>query len=492
MDTGNSSPGAGFGNRLVLETFSDDELDSIHSATLEILKETGINVESEDALEIFHGAGAEIERRGEGGIVRIPARIVEECIRSAPERIVLYGSEPEYDCVVEPGSLTFTLLGENVRVNDLCTGENRPCTKQDLASATRVADALGQIGVVEKCMGSHDKPAATQSLHNYEAMVSNTGKHVFHGFFSAPNTEKIVEMAAARVGGMERLRKRPCVSTVVCPTSPLTLVRQCCEVIIACAGAGLGMCSVSMPLSGATSPATLAGTLATLNAEMLGSLALAQLTRKHTPFIYGSCATIMDLRVGRAVFGAPESGMLAAGAAKLARYYKVPSWCGTGASSGNLPDAQAGYEFAMNIMMAALAGCNIMFSCGGLESGATFDYAKLIMDAEIAGNIQLALGGVRISRETMALDLIKEVGPSGEYMTHDHTFRHMRNMSRADVFDRMDRETWLERAAGKSLVERACEKARWIHENHRPPPLPKGVAETMRSIIEEYEKEVSP
>ncbi|MCP4687650.1 MAG: Trimethylamine methyltransferase MttB [Desulfobacterales bacterium] len=486
----NSKTEAGFSSRLGLNSFSNDELDSIHSATLDILKETGVKVESEEALEIFHGAGAEIDKIEEGGIVRIPAHVVEECIRDAPERVVLYGSEPEYDFVLEPGRLTFTLLGENVRVNDLYNGENRNCGKKDLGEATRVADALDQIGVVEKCMGSHDKPAATQSLHNYEAMVSNTGKHIFHGFFSAPNSAKIVEMAAARVGGMETFKKRPCVSTVVCPTSPLTLVRQCCDVIIACAGLGVGMVSVTMPLSGATSPATSAGTLATLNAEVLSSLVLAQLTRKHTPFIYGSCATIMDLRVARAVFGAPESGVLAACAAKMARYYKLPSWCGTGASSGNLADVQAGYEFGMNIMLAALAGCNIIFSCGGLESGNTFDYAKLIMDAEIAGNIQMALGGVRVTRETMALDIIKEVGPGGEYMSHDHTFNHMRNMSRADLFDRMDRDAWLERTAGKNLVERAYEKARWILENHRPPPLPKGVAEAMRSIVEEYEREL--
>ncbi len=478
------------GSRLGLDAFSGNELDSIHRGSLEILKETGIKVESEEALEIFHGAGAKIERREEGGVAKIPAHVVEECARNAPERIVLYGSEPGCDHVVEPGRLTFTLLGENVRVNDLYTGENRNCTKRDLGEATRVADALEPIDIIEKCMGSHDKPGATQSLHNYEAMVSNTGKHVFHGFFSAPNSEKIVEMAAARVGGMENFRKRPCVSTVVCPTSPLTLVRQCCDVIIACAGLGVGVCSIAMPLSGATSPATPAGTLVTLNAEILGSLVLTQLTRKHTPFIYGSCATIMDLRNARAVFGAPEAGMLAAGAAKMARYYKVPSWCGAGASSGNLPDAQAGYEFAMNIMLAALAGCNISFSCGGLESGTTFDYAKLMIDAEIAKNIQMALGGVHVGKETMALDLIKEVGPSGEFMTHDHTFNHMRNMSRADLFDRMDRDAWLERTGGKDLVERAYEKARWILENHRPPPLPKGVAETMRSIVEEYEKEV--
>ena len=477
---------SGFG----LKAFSRDELDSIHYATLDVLWNTGVKVESEEAVEIFHGAGARVAQYKDYSVVKIPSYIVEDCIRWAPKSIVLYGRDPEEDYIVEPGRFGFTLFGENVRVNDLYTGENRGCTKKDLADAIRVADALDEIVVIEKCMGAQDKRAETQPLHNYEAMVSNTGKHVFHGFYSIINSRKMVEMAAACIDGMEDFKRRPCVTAVVCPTSPLTLVQQCCDVIIECARLGVGLCSIAMPLCGATSTATLAGTMVAQNAEILSSLVLAQITARATPFLYGSCATIMDLKVGNAALGAPEFGMLSAGMTKMAQYYQIPNWCGSGVSDSKLPDAQAAYEFGLNTMLSALAGCNIIFSCGSIESGMTFDFAKLIMDAEHAGRVQKAVGGIDVTDETIALDVIKEIGPGGEFITHDHTMRYMRNMSQSKLFDRRSRETWMEDTGGKDLTGRAYEKARYILENHKPVPLPDGAAETMKSIIDEYEKEL--
>ena len=301
-----------------------ENIDLIHQATLTLLEKTGVRVESREAVEIFQGAGATIEEDDPGFRVKLPPSLVEDCVRLAPGRITLFGRDPHCDITLEKGRSCFTLFGENVNVIDPHTLQHRSCTKKDLGQATRVADALDEIAIVEKCMGSHEKPAATQSLHNYEAMVTNTGKHVLHGFFSAENTRKIVEMAAACVGGMDIFKERPCVTAVVCPTSPLTLVQQCCDVIIETARSGVGICCVTMPLSGTTSPATLAGTLAVQNAELLSALVLTQLAAQGTPFIYGSCATIMDLKIGNPAMGAPENGMLTVGTARAGAILRYP------------------------------------------------------------------------------------------------------------------------------------------------------------------------
>jgi trimethylamine--corrinoid protein Co-methyltransferase len=476
---------SGFG----LNVFTQDELDSIHYATLRIMGQTGIKVESAEALEIFHGAGANVENHGNYGIVKIPPHIVEDCIRSAPRTLTYYGRDSKYDYVGEPGRTGFTFFGENTHLIDLETRKHRRCGKEDLATAVRLGDALDELPVIEKCMGSQDQPSATQTMHNYEAMVNNTSKHCFHGFYTKGSARKIVEMAAECVGGMDNFRKRPIVTSTVCPSSPLMMIEVCCDVIIECARLGAGIAAIPMPISGATGPTTLAGTLVGHNCEVLSALVLSQLTVKGSRFTYCSCATIMDMKSGNVSLGAPEYGMISAAATKMSQYYKLPNWAGCGVSDSKLPDAQATSEYALNTTLAALSGANIIFSVGSIDSGLTFDYAKTILDAEHIHRIKKVLEGIKVSDETLALDVINEVGPAGNFLTHDHTISHMKEISEAKLFDRRKREAWAADGS-KDIVECAYEKAKQILATHKPTPLPDGVAGKMINIVDEYEKEL--
>ena len=477
---------SGFG----LNVFSDDEIRALHYATLEVLQDVGIKVESKEALEIFHGAGAGVEKFEGYGIVKFPPYLIEDCIRWAPSNFVWYGRDPKDDFKAEPHRVGFTSFGECIQIIDIGTREIRSPTKKDLADATKICDYLDEIALVERPIGALDQYYKTQPLHNYETMVTHTSKHIFLGFYSARNSKKLVEMAAACVGGMENFRKRPTVTAFVSPTSPLELVQMCCDVIIESARLGAGVCPISMVLSGATAPAALAGSLVTHNAEVLSAIALAQLTAKGTPCTYASCSTIMDLRFATPAIGAPEVGIMSAGLTKLAQYYQLPCWMGGGLSDSKLPDAQAAYESSLTAMLCALAGANIIYGGGCLESGLTFDYAKLIMDAEQFGRIKQVIKGIDVRDGTLALDVIKTVGPGGEYMTHKHTFDHMRSMSQSKLFDRRNRESWMKKTGGKDLTERAYEEALHVLENHKPLPIPDGAAETMRAIIEDYEAEL--
>lgn len=477
---------SGFG----LNAFTADELESLHLATLEVLSEVGIKVESDEAIEIFQGAGAKVERVKDYGIVKFPHYLVEDCIRWAPRNVIYYGRDSNKDYILEPKRVGFSTFGECIQVIDPYTRQVRKSVKSDLGGATLVCDYLDEIVAVERALCSSDQFPETQPLHNFEAMVTNTGKHLLLGFGSGANTKKIIEMAAACVGGMENFKKRPIVTAFVCPTSPLTLVKRCCEVIIECARLGAGIAIIPMALSGATSTATLAGTLVQHNAEVLSALMLAQLTNKGTPCTYSSCTTMMDLRFTITAVGAPEYGIISAGLAKLAQYYRLPVWVGGGHSDSKLPDAQAAYEASITATVAALAGANVIYGAGCLESGLTFDYAKLVMDAEMIRGVQQVVKGIEVNDETLGIDVIKEVGPGGEFMTHPHTFKHMKELSQSRLFDRRNRESWQEFAGGKDLTERAYEEAKHILENHKPAPLPDGAAEAMKSIIEEYEAEL--
>ncbi|ATW27249.1 [trimethylamine--corrinoid protein] Co-methyltransferase [Candidatus Formimonas warabiya] len=477
--------GTGFG----LKSFSPDQVEMLHDATLKVLQDTGIKVESDAAAEIFSGAGAQVERFSNYFTVRIPSYIVEDCIRWAARPGIFYGRVPEDDFLAEPHRVGFATFGECIQVIDPVTRRVRKSTKKDCGDISLICDYFDEISVMERPCCSSDMHPETQPLHNLEAIFTNTSKPVFLAAVNPRNCRKMVEMAIVCAGGKENFHKRPFLNIFVCPTSPLLLVKNCCDVIIEAAGLGAGIAIIPMALAGATSTATLAGTIVTHNAEVLSALALAQLTKKGCRCVYCGVSTIMDLRLMVGPVGAPEQALLASGAAKLAQYYRLPSWIGGGVSDSKLPDAQAAYEFALNALTGALAGANIVYGAGVLELGLTQDYAKLVLDVEAIRSIKRIMKGVEITDETLALDVIHQVGAGGEFLTHAHTFQHMREQSQPALFDRKTRDSWL-KSGGKDAAERAYEEALHILENHRPKVLPPGAAGIMKEIIADYEKEL--
>jgi trimethylamine--corrinoid protein Co-methyltransferase len=309
---------------LRLDVFTDDELQDIHLATLEVLERTGVFVGDDDALALFESAGCGVDRAT--GVVKIPPYVVEEAVRSAPSKFVVCGRDPARDYVMEANRVGFTNFGEGVQVVDPYTGELRVPTKQDMANTAKMVDALPDIDVYERAVSAEDMPGESVPLHQFEAWVTNTSKPGFMGPMNGFLLERIVEMASAVSGGLTKLRERPLVTFVTCPVSPLKLIKEFCEIVMGAAKAGLGVNVLSMAMAGGSSPVTLAGTLVTHNAEVLSGLTLAQLTRRGTPVVYGSSTTAMDLRLAAASVGSPECGLISAAVAQLARFYLLPSW----------------------------------------------------------------------------------------------------------------------------------------------------------------------
>ena len=474
-----------------INAFTTQELEAIHAATLQVFQNTGIKVETPEALDIFAQAGASVKRMEKYGIVKIPGYIVEDSIRSTPKVGMFYGRRPEDDYFTDDNRVAFTAgFGEHVKIIDPETRKVRPTAKQDLANITRIQDALSVTPVIERAACSGDCLPAAQPLHNYAAMVENTSKHCFLGFGGGRNAKKIIEIAKIAAGGEEKFLERPTVTGFVCPTSPLTLVNEACESIIACARGGIGISIIPMSLSGASSPASLAGVVVQHNVEVLSALILAQLTRKGTPCVYCGCCTIMDLRLACSPVGVPEMAQLSVACAKVAQFYKLPSWVGGCASDSKLPDAQQGYDFTLTALPAALAGANVIYGLGAIESILTFDYAAMIMGAEQAERIQQVVSGITVNDETMALDLIHKVGPGGEYMTQKHTFEHMRKMSMGKLFNRLNRDAWEKKLNQKPIAEQAYDAAKNILETHKPMPLPEGAMAQINDLIAAYEDEL--
>jgi len=307
-----------------LSLFSPEDLEMIHDATLEVLEYTGLYVQSNDAIDIYEGGGCIVDRKKQ--IVKIPAHVVEDAIQSSPKKVVLAGRDPKHDIVLESGRVNFCPFGEGVMVIDPYSGEYRKSTKKDKGDVARLVDALDQYDMLENTVAPRDVHPELESLHNYEVTISNTTKHVPQPCHDKRSAQLLIEMAAAVAGGKENLKDRPIVSGCTCPQSPLTISAGCADPIIEYARANLPQNILSMALAGATSPVTLAGTLVTHNAEVLGGIVLAQLTRKGAPVMYGSSTSMIDLKLTTATVGCPELGLISAAVAKLAQMYLLPSY----------------------------------------------------------------------------------------------------------------------------------------------------------------------
>ena len=324
----NFHPGQHDDQRLSLNCLTNHELVDIHQATLEILEKTGLFIETDEALEVFDGAGAEVDRQHK--IVKIPPQLVEDAIQSAPSKIVLAGRDPKHDKVLEAGRVHFTNFSEGIEVVDPFSGKRRAPLKADLANAAKLVDSLDEIDVCEKAVGSGDVPQAVLPLHNAEAMLIHTTKHCCVGPGNGYLLKKLVQMAGIISGGIKKFQKRPILSFTTCPVSPLKLLNECCEIIIEAARSRSIINILSMAMAGGTSPVTLAGTLVTHNAEVLGGITLNQLVQKGAPVIYGSSTTAMDLKIGSASVGTPECAIISGAVARLARYYALPSYVAGG------------------------------------------------------------------------------------------------------------------------------------------------------------------
>jgi trimethylamine--corrinoid protein Co-methyltransferase len=311
-----------------LNVMTDDEVNEIHLATLEVLKDVGVYVQSEKARDIFASGGCSVDQARE--VVKIPHWVVEDAISSAPASFQACGRHPEDDVMLEDGRVTFTNFGEGIMFVDPFTGEHRETTKADIEKAALVIDSLDCISTYERAMCSHDKPTPVQALHNAEASLTNTTKHHWLGPVDRYQSAKIIDMCSAIVGSKEKLRERPILTFVTCPISPLKLPEDHCDITMAAAENGIGVNCVAMAMSGGSGPIHPAGTLVVQNSEVLSTLVLNQLTRKGSPFVFSSSTCPLDLRRATASVGSPETGMISAAVARLAKYYSLPCFVAGG------------------------------------------------------------------------------------------------------------------------------------------------------------------
>jgi trimethylamine--corrinoid protein Co-methyltransferase len=474
------------GNRLSM--LSKEDCTSMHLAALETLEKTGMNCPSKKITEVFEEGGADIEDGGKR--IKIPQYMVEEALRKAPKTILLAGRNAKHDIILEDGRIHFGLGGTPTPyIRDLETGEFRRPGKKDMVECTRLGDGLPNIKFIMTLAGAFDVPYEVEYLHEYEALFKNTEKPILFSVPGGDASKRVLEMASTIVGSMDALRKRPIFGLYSETASPLSFT-EANENMIHFAKARVPVAFGPMPMTGSTAPVTVAGCNLIGTSENLAAITLIQLVSPGAPVIYAGWATHMDPITSRCAYGAPEFSLgTDVVNAAMAHYYELPCYGFGGCSDSKFPDAQAGAEVMMNAVIAALSGINLIHDCGYLAGGSVGSMEMAVVADEIAGMVKRIVRGVEVSDETLAVDVIREVGPGVHFLSHKHTLKWVRDAFMPQLFDRTSEVTWV-KAGKKQIYEVAREKAKRILKEHSPEPLPKDVEQKISDIVRRAEKDL--
>ena len=444
---------------------TEESVTRIHQTAMRVIEEVGFEVNSEVALNLFKKAGAWVDT--EKNLVRLPQQRVMELIEMAPSEVRLCGQDEKHD-VVLGGQLVYTGTGGTaLYIYHPDTGQRQLATLDDLKRIAKLVDHLDNIHLFMLPTYPNELPVEQVDVNRFFAGLDNTTKHVMGGVYTLDGVKQVIRMAEVVAGSEEKLRQCPLISMIICSISPLKMDRQYGDMVVTIAQAGIPLVYPAEPLCGATSPVTLAGNLVMQTVDSLMGVLLTQIINPGTPVIFGSVATSTDFRDLKYLAGPVEMGLINAAGAQMAQFYKLPFYATGGMTDSKLLDAQSGYESAITSLLCALAGANFIHDAAGLmEFALTACYEKYVIDNEILGMVMRAVEGVTVNDDTLAFDLIKKVGPGGNFVTAKHTRLFMRSEHyQPSLSDRDSREEW-EARGGKATWERAAEEVKEIIASH--------------------------
>ena len=458
----------------------------IDETVLKIIEEIGWEVHSPKALDALEKAGAAVDR--EQHRVRLSPERTRELVSLAPSEIVLCGRDEKHDIRLGGKRVYAGTGGTALNVYEPAAGTTRQAELKDLKNIARLVDALDNIHLFLLPTYPNELPFEQVDVNRFFAGLDATSKHIMGGIYTMDGMKQVIRMAETVAGSPEALRERPIISLITCVISPFILDEKYGDFIVAAAEAGIPVVCPAEPLCGATSPVTLAANVAVQTVDSLVGVIVAQAVNPGTPVIFGSVATNTDLRDYKYIAGSVEMGLLNAAGAQMAQHFRLPYYATGGMTDSKTLDAQAGYESAMTNLMCALAGSNFIHDAAGLmEFAMTVCYEKYVIDNEILGMVMRAVEGIRVDDETLAYDLMKEIGPGGNFVTARHTRRFMRKEHYQPLLsDRNSRDRW-EAEGSRKTWQKASETVREIlgkPVNGLPEDIRKKVLEEIPGIVE--------
>jgi trimethylamine--corrinoid protein Co-methyltransferase len=462
-----------------IRMLSEEQIQAIHSTSLDILSRTGIVMKNEAARELLLEAGAwESDSR-----LKIPEHLVMDAIASAPSRIAMHNRQGQLTMCLEEGKVFFGPGSDCPFTIDVENGERRPALLDDVHCIAHLCDGLDQIDFVMSMGTPSDVPSLDHYLHSFIAMIRGSTKPNVYTAFDRTDMEDIYRIACAVAGSETELREKPFLMLYAESISPLLFNHESVDKLLFCAEKGIPVTYPPSPNTGGGGPITLAGALALGNAECLVGLVLSQLVRPGTPFLYGMNTAALDMKSAIVSYGAPEWPLGMAACTDVGRAYGLPVWGVSGATDSKVVDAQAGIEATVTIMTAFLCRCNLNHDVGYIEYGTTSSMEMLVIADEVIRDARFVMGGVEVSERTLAREAIHRAKPGGGFLADDHTLDNWRWAQwQPALIDRTRYDRWLKQGS-KDMASRANERARKILSEHRVPPLPEAAEEVIAEIL---------
>ena len=469
MTTGGHTP--------TLTYLSRAQTGRIHAASLEILERVGALIDDEQSATLLHKAG--VPRR-EGGTFHIPPKLVEWALSVAPRQITLHNRMADPVLSLEIGNVYYGLGSDCLFILDHRTGKRRQASLQDVDEAIRLADALPNIDFLMSTFLPADVPPEAANRLQMRSMIENSCKPIMFVTNDFDSCVDVVRAAETVVGGAEEHERRPYSCCYINVTAPLRHNVDSLQKVLYLAEKGVPTTYTPMVLRGVSGPTTSAGAVALANAGELVGLVLAQLKREGAPIIHsGGYGDVFDMRTTTGAYTGPESyGVRTA----MGAFYGLPTFGLGGSSDSKLPDEQAAVEASLTLLFETLGRATLVHDVGYMESGKCCSLEMMAICDEVIGYIRRYATGIEVNEETLALDLIAELGPEGDYLSSEHTVKHYRETWYPSLFNRNHYDGWLAED-GQTLGERTKKRVEEILGSHEPEPLDGRVSREIGKIL---------
>ncbi len=453
------------------------ECEKIHMASLEILARIGVDVHDPKALDILVKGGAQAD----GLRVRIPEYMVARALATAPKSITLYNRKGQVAMRAGKYNTYYGGGSDCLNILDHRTGERRRPVLSDVKEASTLMDALPEIDFVMSAFLPEDVDQRVYDRYQMEVMLNTTIKPIV---FVTPDFEGCVaaiEMCEAVAGGAEAFQKKPFATCYINVTSGLIANAEALQKCMFLAEKGLPLLYIPLNAGGVNSPATTAGCMASMNAGILLGVVLSQLVHPGAPIAvpgWNGGPYNLQTMVGNYVL-ADEQGV----PTSMGKYYDLPVFGLGGSTDSKMLDQQSGFEATLSLMTSLLNGANIVHDVGFMDSGLQGSLQLIAICNDILGFLRASTAGVVVNDETLALDVIEELGPTGTYLGHDHTVRHFKEPYYSKLIDKNPYSVWQKRG-GLSMEARAAKMVDDILAKHKTEPLTAEVQQAIHAIVE--------
>ena len=461
-----------------------DAKEKIDRAACKILNDIGMKIFHDEALDLLKSAGCTV---GEDRMVKIPAELVHQAIESAPSCIPIFDRQGTLAMDVGGQRSYFGTGSDLIYALDSQTMQRHRCVLEDVARAATVADALPNVDFIMSFAHPSEFSAERANLLSFQSMAAHSIKPIVCTAASRQELNEMWQIGRILRNGENELRSKPYAIYYGEPVSPLKFPLESLDKLLFSAEKSMPVIYSPAPIAGSTAPMTIAGQVAQGLAECLGGLVIHQQKAKGAPFIMGTGPAVLDMITGECCYNAPEYLLALLAAIEMGHYYDLPNWGYAGTSDSQIPDEQAAFEAGLLTFLSALAGSNLNHDLGYLDFGRTGSLEMIVMLNEIVDQVRRFCRGVPLNDDVLAVDIIKEVGANGNFLTHPHTLKHLRSTQwRPELISRLGYDDWLA-SGGTSFLERAREKLQQILKEHHPPPISADKAREIQKRVDRFE-----